>query len=119
MIQIEFNTLKNLLHVSFSGKVEVGHLKGCWPELESALAKLQPGFRVITDLSNMEAMEYSCSHEIKSFMDFCRDSGVGSVTRVIPDPTKDIGFSLMSIFHYRHSIPIATYSTLEEAMSKL
>jgi hypothetical protein len=38
---------------------------------------------------------------------------------VIPDPRKDIGFNILSLFHYRHDIHIVTCETLEEAKRAL
>ena len=36
-----------------------------------------------------------------------------------PDPRKDIGFKVMSLFHYGHDVPIVTCETLDEAQKKL
>jgi hypothetical protein len=37
------------------------------------------------------------------------------VVRVIPDPTKDIGLNILSVFHYRHRVRVVTCQTMEEA----
>jgi hypothetical protein len=41
------------------------------------------------------------------------------VVRIIPDPRKDIGLSIMSVFHYRRGVRIVTCETLAEALSAL
>jgi hypothetical protein len=41
------------------------------------------------------------------------------VVRVIPDPQKDIGLNILSLFHYRRRVRIVTCKTLAEAMKAL
>jgi hypothetical protein len=48
-------------------------------------------------------------------MELCDQHGVGLVVRVIPDPAKDIGFNLLSIFHYPHHPRAVTCKTMSEA----
>jgi len=50
---------------------------------------------------------------------FAAAVGVELVVRVIPDPHKDIGFNILSLFHYRRRVRIVTCPTLEEAMKAL
>ena len=45
--------------------------------------------------------------------------GIEMVVRVIPDPRKDIGLNILSLFHYRRGLRILTYETLDEAMKAL
>jgi hypothetical protein len=45
--------------------------------------------------------------------------GIAKVVRVIPDPGKDIGLSIMSLFHYRRGVSIVTVETLAEAEKNL
>jgi hypothetical protein len=52
-------------------------------------------------------------------MDLMSKLGVAKVVRVIPDPHKDIGLNIMSLFHYPRRIPIVTCPTLKEAMAEL
>jgi hypothetical protein len=60
-------------------------------------------------------MEPACSTQIGKEMDLCDQHGVGLVVRVIPDPAKDIGFNLLSIFHYPHHPRMVTCKTMSEA----
>jgi hypothetical protein len=41
------------------------------------------------------------------------------VVRVIPDPHRDIGMTIMSVFHYRGGVKIFTCQTLAEAEETL
>jgi hypothetical protein len=41
------------------------------------------------------------------------------VVRVIPDPQKDIGMQIMSLFHYDRRVRIVTCESLAEAMKVL
>ena len=52
-------------------------------------------------------------------MDALSEKGVASVTRVMPDPHKDIGLNILSQFHYGPKIPIATFETLADAVQSL
>jgi hypothetical protein len=52
-------------------------------------------------------------------MDLCDKKGAAAVVRVIPDPQKDIGLNIMSIFHFRRRVRISTCETMEEALRQL
>jgi hypothetical protein len=79
---------------------------------------MKPGFRLLTDLSGMDSMEYACAPEIEATMDLIREKGVALVVRVVPDPHKDIGFKVMSYFHYGRKVPVLTLDTRAEALEK-
>jgi len=58
-----------------------------------------------------------CDHA--HIMDALAEKGLASVTRVIPDPHKDIGLNILSQFHYGPEIKIATFETLADALQSL
>ena len=60
-------------------------------------------------------MDLDCVPHLTKIMDLSRAHGVGTVVRVIPDPDKDIGFSILSIIHYRRGVRIVTCESLAEA----
>jgi hypothetical protein len=64
-------------------------------------------------------MDPKCVPFIRRNMDLCNQTGVSKVVRVIPDPHKDVGLNILSLFHYRHNLPIVTCETLQEAMAEL
>jgi hypothetical protein len=119
MLQIEADHSRNLLKLSFSQHVGVEETKAGLEKVKTALAGMQPGFRLLTDLSGLESMDVACAPHLRRTMDWCNKKGIAGVARVIPDPHKDIGLNIMSLFHYRHDLPIVTSVTLEEAMAAL
>jgi hypothetical protein len=64
-------------------------------------------------------MDLTCVPYIKRMMDVCNKKGVELVVRVIPDPQKDIGLNILSLFHYRRRVRIVTCQTLAEAKKVL
>ena len=41
------------------------------------------------------------------------------MVRIVPDPKKDIGFQVMSYFHYGPDVNIVTCENMDEAMRAL
>ena len=119
MYKVESDKSRNLLRISFSKRVGPDEMKLCVEQVRAHLAKLPPGFRLLTDLSALESMDVGCVPHLEDSMDACNKSGVSKVVRVIPDPKKDIGLKILSIFHYRRRIKIMTCETLAEAMKIL
>ena len=119
MFEVETDTVRNLVSITYRGHVKPAELLLGRPCLVAALAKVQPGFRLFTDLSELDAMEYACAIEIEAMMDLMRKKGVAEVVRVVPDPHKDIGFKVMSFFHYGRAVPVLTCETRAEALEKL
>ena len=109
----------NLLRISYAGQVKALEMKQCAQECENAVQKLRPGFRVLTDLSGLERMDLACVPDIKRMMDLCNKAGAELVVRVIPDPHKDIGLNIMSLFHYGKRVRLVTCESLEDAQKLL
>ena len=106
--------------MSFIGRVRVEELEQAQGNVGTLLAQLTPGFRVLADLERMESMEADCTQQIGKFMEQCDQAGVGIIVRVIPDPTKDIGLTIMSRFHYRKTHPrMVTCQSMVEAAEVL
>ncbi len=110
---------KNLLHVRYSGKIGPADTQNYATSLSCALARLEAGFRLLTDMSALQEMDIACVPHIKAMMDLCNKKGVSLVVRVIPDPHKDVGMNILSPFHYRRSVRIVTCETIAEAMALL
>ena len=83
--------------------------------LEGMVAELAPEFRVLADLSRLESMDIACVPEIGKTMELLERHRVGLIVRVVPDPSKDIGFNIISAFHYKNQPRTATFETMEEA----
>jgi hypothetical protein len=119
MIQAEADKSKNLLRVTYAGRVGPKETKRAVENLQRLLADLAPDFRLLTDLSGLDEMDPTCEPDMKRMMDLCNEKGVEIVVRVIPDPQKDIGFNIMSLFHYGRGVRITTCKTLSEALQAL
>ena len=52
-------------------------------------------------------------------MDLFNAKGVAMVVRVIPDPKRDIGLNILSLFHYSRKVRIVTVKSLDEATKLL
>jgi hypothetical protein len=52
-------------------------------------------------------------------MDALAEKNIASVTRVMPDPHKDIGLNILSQFHYGANVKIATFETLADAVQDI
>ena len=117
MVLVSANKKEQLLVITFSGRVEADQIV---PENVAAmLADLQPGFCVLADLSTLESMSVGCAPEIAKTMELCAAKGVESIVRVIPDPTKDIGLTILSRFHYHDKVRMVVCETLSEAGTHL
>ena len=115
MIKIEVEPGRKLLTVTYCGHVVPSEFEPAMGEIREGLGKLQPGFRLLTDLGGLEAMDYSCAPLVDEAMDLIDCAGVSTVVRIVPDPKKDIGFRVMSYFHYRPEVGVVTVETVEEA----
>ena len=110
---------RELLHLAYVGHVHTDETKRCRAEIEALLPTLKPGFRLLTDLSGLEEMDYACAEDIALVMDELRKFGISQAIRVIPDQRKDIGFTVMSYFHYGRDVRVQTVKSLAEALRAL
>jgi hypothetical protein len=119
MFEAEASKTKNLLSVRYSGRVGPDETERYKRELPTLLNDLKPGFRLLTDMTSLEEMDVACEPHLKGMMDLCNQKGVDLVVRVIPDPHKDIGLSIMSLFHYHPRVRIVTCTSIDEAAKVL
>ena len=115
MIKFEVDEPKRLLAIRYRGLVRAEETEKGLEQIRNGLAKLQSGFRLLADLSELESMDVGCAPFIEKAMDMCNEKGASMVVRVIPEPHRDIGLQIMSIFHYRGDVQIITCQTLPEA----
>ena len=113
--EIAIDTARNVARLQYSGQVAAAHMPACVEQITRLLPQLHAGFTVLVDLSGLEAMDIDCVPYLSNIMDLCRVQGVGTVVRVIPDPSKDIGLNILSLIHYRGEVRIVTCGTLDEA----
>jgi hypothetical protein len=115
MTQIGVEKSGTLLTITFSGRVTPEETARNETAVISALSKIKPGFRLLSDLSRLEWMDPACLPYIAKVMDLCSEKGISEVVRLIPDVHKDIGLNILSLFHYPHGVRFVTCSSLEEA----
>ena len=115
MINFEVDPARNLLIIRYSGAVRPDETEEGLEQIRAGLAQLESGFRLLGDLSDLESMDVGCAPFIEKAMDMCNEKGAAVVVRVIPDPHRDIGLQIMSIFHYRGDVKILTCQSLGEA----
>src|SRR5438270_11393869 len=101
MLDTQFDIAKNLMLMTFCGHVTAEEVKEGTNELGGFLVETKPGFRLLTDMTKLETMDSACIPYISNSMDLLNKHAVATVVRVIPDPHKDIGFNILSLFHYR------------------
>jgi hypothetical protein len=118
-ISLEIDVVGNFAHVAYAGHVSAADMKGGLEDARIRLQQLRAGFAALVDLSGLERMDLDCVPHLARIMDLFLASGVGLVVRVAPDPSKDIGFNILTITHYRGKVPVITCDTVEEARRAL
>src|SRR6266446_7859340 len=120
MFRTEFDRSQRLLKITVTGHTTPEEASSCLDSLRSLLADIQPGFRLFADLGDLLSMPTTAAPYIGQIMESCAERGVELVVRLLPpEPSKDIGFAIMSHFHYAPDIRIVTCATREEAASYL
>lgn len=119
MYSVETDGGKRLLVISAAGRVSVQEVKQAAQQVREKLTDAAPGFRALTDFRWMESMDPAAAPYVAEIMDVLTEKQVASVIRVMPDPLKDIGFNILSQFHYGADIQIFTFETLADALQSL
>ena len=120
MFQNELDISHRLLSVRWRGHATFDEARFCLENLQSLLTDIQPGFRLFADLGRLLSMPTAAAPYIGQIMESCSEKGVELVVRLLPaEPSKDIGFAIMSRFHYAPDIRIVTCTTMEEAAGHL
>ncbi len=119
MYSVEIDRSKRLLVISALQRVTAEEAKRVAQRIRELLHDVAPGFRVLADFRWLESMDPAAAPHVARIMDALAEKGVSSVTRVMPDPHKDIGLNILSQFHYGPEIQIATFETLADALQSL
>lgn len=115
MVLVSVNKGKQLLIITFAGQVTAEQIHESFDDVAALISDLAPGFAALADLTSLESMSDDCAPGIAKFMDLCAQKGVKRIVRVIPDPTKDIGLTILSRFHYPNKPRMVICKTLAEA----
>ena len=119
MYAVELDQSKRLLVISAAQKVTADEAKIVVKRIGEVLQDVAPGFRVLADFRGLESMDSAAARHIAKIMDALAEKNVASVTRVMPDPHKDIGLNILSQFHYGPEVTITTFQTLADAVQSL
>jgi anti-anti-sigma regulatory factor len=119
MYAVELDRSKRLLVISASQKVTAEEAKIVAKRIGDVLQDVAPGFRVLADFRGLESMDSAAARHIAEIMDALARKNVASVTRIMPDPHKDIGLNILSQFHYGPQVTIATFETLADAVQSI
>ena len=119
MYSVEIDRSKRLVVISAVQQVTEEQVRRTAQQIREILGDVQSGFRVLADYRWLESMDSGAARYVAEIMDALAEKGVTSVTRVIPDPHKDIGLNILSQFHYGPEIGIATFETLADAVQSL
>ena len=119
MYAVELDASKRLLVISASQKVTAEEAKMVAQRIRDLLRDITPGFRVLADFRGLQSMDPAAAPHIAKIMDALAEKEVASVTRVMPDPHKDIGLNILSQFHYGPEVTITTFETLADAVQSI
>ena len=119
MYSVEIDRSKRLLVIAALQRVTAEQAKVAAERVRELLQDIAPGFRVLADFRWLDSMDSAAARHIAEIMDTLAEKGVASVSRVIPDPHKDIGLNILSQFHYGPKIQIATFQTLADALQSM
>src|SRR3954449_9107372 len=119
MYAVELDRSKRLLVISASQKVTAEEAKIVAKRIGEVLQDVASGFRVLADFRGLESMDSAAARYIAEIMDALAEKNVASVTRIMPDPHKDIGLNILSQFHYGPDVAITAFETLADAVQSI
>jgi hypothetical protein len=119
MYSVELDRSKRLLVISAAQRVTAEHAQQAARQIRELLKNVAPGVRVLADFRWLDSMDAAAARHVAEIMDALAEKQIASVTRVMPDPHKDIGLNILSQFHYGPEIQISTFETLADALQSL
>jgi len=119
MYAVELDRSKRLLVISAAARVTTEDARIAAQRIREVLREVSPGFHALADFRWLESMDPAAARHIAAIMDALAEKNIASVTRVMPDPHKDIGLNILSLFHYGANVKIATFETLADAVQDI
>jgi hypothetical protein len=119
MYAVELDRSKRLLVISAVRTVTAEEANLAAQQIRDLLRDVAPGLHLLADFRWLESMDSAAARHIAEIMDMLAEKQVASVTRVIPDPHKDIGLNILSQFHYGTDVTITTFETLADAVQSI
>lgn len=115
MFKVIADRKANQLIMILAGHFSFKDAEDLYRETCEILPEVQRGFSCRTDLSLLTRMDPKTRFVLEKLMDLLNENGVSKVIRIIPDQSRDIGFNIMSLFHYSEQVAIHTFKSMEEA----
>jgi anti-anti-sigma regulatory factor len=119
MYAVELDRSKRLLVISAVQRVTAEEADLVAQQIRERLRDVAPGFHVLADFRWLKSMDSAAAPHIAEIMDALAEKKVASVTRVMPDPHKDIGLNILSQFHYGPDVTITTFEALADAVQSI
>ncbi len=119
MIKVSYDRKCNALVIEFIGTIDAAQAEHSFLEVRKVLPKQAKGFKLLTDFTLAESMDIKIKESVEKAMDFLNERGVTEILRVIPDPAVDIGFNILSAFHYSKKVAVLTLQSRDEAEARL
>lgn len=119
MYAVELDQSKRLLVIGAAEHVTAEEAKLAAERVRDLLRDIPPGLRVLADFRWLHTMDSEAARHVAEIMDALAEKEVASVTRVMPDPHKDIGLNILSQFHYGPEVQITTFQTLADAVENI
>jgi len=116
---VELDRAKRLLVITAAQRVTGEEVKAIAERVRELLRDVAPRLHVLADFRWLESMDSAAARHLAEIMDALAEKEVASVTRVMPDPHKDIGLNILSQFHYGPDVQIATFETLADAVQSI
>ncbi len=116
---IDFEPDRRVVWTVFRGVVTPADIALELDRTHAEVGALQPDFVVVADLTEVQEIQLECVGGIGRMMDRFLALGVGRVVRIIPDPDKDFGFTILSHTHYRGRVPFQLCASRAEAEAVL
>ncbi len=118
MINASYNSKHNAVVIEFTGTVTRAQVEKSVLDLEKIIPADGKGFTVVTDLSGLSKMELDVREAVSRSMDLLNAKGTQRVMRIVPDSSKDIGFNILSAFHYSKGVKILTLESWKEVWER-
>ena len=115
MHKIDFNKTNNTISIKIESSFDLQQAEQLHVEIERIIPEVKKGFTVLTDLTSLQKMDLESRGSITKSMDLFNEYGIAEIIRVVPDMAKDLGFNIMSLFHYSRDVKMHTFGSLEEA----
>lgn len=120
MFIVDIDRVQHLLKITGEDHIAPEDARLCFERLKSLLTDIPPGFRLLSDLSGVKSMPTTTAPYIGLIMELCTEKGLQSVVRILPPERRnDVGYAILSQFHYGPDVRIITCDNVEEAASHL